>query len=187
MYASVCVWVCEGVYVFEGVRVWWCVCGCVCVWGYMFVCVCMQLRVCGCLCSRVSEGVWLAAYLVGVRICMWGCMCVCVFVCEYEGECLCVSEEVCVCAGVSIWRCVCMCVCISLYFGGKLLFMLICLKTYLKTKCLRRSLMILLLRFFGLLCSSLLFFPQRFGWYVHRPSSGGCRIREPSRPAGHIA
>ena len=37
------------------------------------------------------------------------------------------------------------------------------------------------LRFFGLLSSSLLLFPQRFGRYVLRPSSGICRIREPSR------
>ena len=33
------------------------------------------------------------------------------------------------------------------------------------------------LRFFGLLSSSLLLFPQRFGWYVLRPSSGVCRTR----------
>ena len=37
------------------------------------------------------------------------------------------------------------------------------------------------LRFFGLLSSSLLLFPQRFGQYVLRPSSGVCRTREPSR------
>ena len=37
------------------------------------------------------------------------------------------------------------------------------------------------LRFFGLLSSSLLLFPQCFGRYVLRPSSGVCRIREPSR------
>ena len=37
------------------------------------------------------------------------------------------------------------------------------------------------LRVFGLLSSSLLLFPQRFGWYVLRPSSGVCRTREPSR------
>ena len=36
------------------------------------------------------------------------------------------------------------------------------------------------LRFFGLLFSSLLF-PQRFGQYVLRPSSGVCRTWEPSR------
>ena len=36
------------------------------------------------------------------------------------------------------------------------------------------------LRFFGLLSSSLSF-PQRFGRYVFRPSSGVCRTREPSR------
>ena len=39
----------------------------------------------------------------------------------------------------------------------------------------------LLLRVFGLLSSSLLLFPQRFGWYVHRPSSGVCLTREPLR------
>ena len=37
------------------------------------------------------------------------------------------------------------------------------------------------LRVFGLLSSSLLLFPQRFGRYVLRPSSGVCRTREPSR------
>ena len=37
------------------------------------------------------------------------------------------------------------------------------------------------LRFFRLLSSSLLLFPQHFGWYVLRPSSGVCRTREPSR------
>ena len=37
------------------------------------------------------------------------------------------------------------------------------------------------LRFFGLLSSSLSLFPQRFGRYVLRPSSGVCRTREPSR------
>ena len=37
------------------------------------------------------------------------------------------------------------------------------------------------LSFFGLLSSSLLLFPQRFGRYVLRPSSGVCRTREPSR------
>ena len=36
------------------------------------------------------------------------------------------------------------------------------------------------LRVFGLLSSSLLFFPQHFGWYVFRPSSGVCRTQEPS-------
>ena len=36
------------------------------------------------------------------------------------------------------------------------------------------------LRFFGLLSSSLLLFPQRFGRYVLRPSLGVCRTREPS-------
>ena len=36
------------------------------------------------------------------------------------------------------------------------------------------------LRVFSVLSSSLLLFPQRFGRYVHRPSSGVCRIREPS-------
>ena len=35
-------------------------------------------------------------------------------------------------------------------------------------------------RVFGLLSSSLLLFPQRFGRYVLRPSSGVCRTREPS-------
>ena len=37
------------------------------------------------------------------------------------------------------------------------------------------------LRVFGLLFSSLLLFPQRFGRYVLRPSFGVCRTREPSR------
>ena len=37
------------------------------------------------------------------------------------------------------------------------------------------------LRVFGLLSSSLLLFPQRFGRYLLRPSSGVCRTREPSR------
>ena len=37
------------------------------------------------------------------------------------------------------------------------------------------------LRVFGLLSSSSLLFPQSFGRYVLRPSSGVCRIREPSR------
>ena len=37
------------------------------------------------------------------------------------------------------------------------------------------------LRVFGQLFSSLLLFPQRFGWYVLRPSSGVCWTREPSR------
>ena len=48
---------------------------------------------------------------------------------------------------------------------------------------LRRSLMIffLSLRVFELLSSSLLLFPQRFGRYVLRPSSGVCRTREPTR------
>ena len=36
------------------------------------------------------------------------------------------------------------------------------------------------LRVFGLL-SSILLFPQRFGRYVLRPSSGACRTREPTR------
>ena len=36
------------------------------------------------------------------------------------------------------------------------------------------------LMFFGLLSSSLLLFPQHFGWYVLQPSSGVCRTREPS-------
>ena len=34
---------------------------------------------------------------------------------------------------------------------------------------------------FGLLSSSLLLFPQHFGWYVLRSSSGVCRTRETSR------
>ena len=37
------------------------------------------------------------------------------------------------------------------------------------------------LRVCGLLSSSLLLFPQRFGRYVIQPSSGVCRTREPSR------
>ena len=37
------------------------------------------------------------------------------------------------------------------------------------------------LRVFGLLSLCLLLFPQRFGWYVLRPSSGVCRTRKPSR------
>ena len=37
------------------------------------------------------------------------------------------------------------------------------------------------LRVFGLLSSSLLLFPQRFGWYVLQPFSGICRTRELSR------
>ena len=40
------------------------------------------------------------------------------------------------------------------------------------------------IRFFGLLSSFLLLFPQRFGRYVLRPSSGVCRTREPSRNFG---
>ena len=39
-----------------------------------------------------------------------------------------------------------------------------------------KKLRFLSLRFFGLLSSSLLLFPQRFGWYVLRPFSGVCRI-----------
>ena len=39
----------------------------------------------------------------------------------------------------------------------------------------------LLLRVFRLLSSSLLLFPQRFGRYIIRPSSGVRRTREPSR------
>ena len=42
-------------------------------------------------------------------------------------------------------------------------------------------LLFLSLRFFGLLSSSLLLFPQRFGRYVLRPSSGVYPTREPSR------
>ena len=38
-----------------------------------------------------------------------------------------------------------------------------------------------LLRVFGLSSSSLLLFPQRFGRYVHRPSSNICRTREPTQ------
>ena len=37
------------------------------------------------------------------------------------------------------------------------------------------------LRVFGLLSSSLLLFPQRFGWYVLQLSSGVCRTWEPTR------
>ena len=37
------------------------------------------------------------------------------------------------------------------------------------------------LRVFGVLSSFLLLFPQRFGRYVLRPSSGVCRTWEPSR------
>ena len=37
------------------------------------------------------------------------------------------------------------------------------------------------LRVFGLLSSSLLLFPQRFGRYNFRPSSDVCRTREPTR------
>ena len=37
------------------------------------------------------------------------------------------------------------------------------------------------LRVFGLLSSSLLLFPQRFGRYVLQPYSGICRTQEPSR------
>ena len=37
------------------------------------------------------------------------------------------------------------------------------------------------LRVFGLFSSSLLLFPQHFGRYVLRPSSGVCRTREPSQ------
>ena len=37
------------------------------------------------------------------------------------------------------------------------------------------------LRVYGLLSSSLFLFPQRFGRYVLRPSSGVCRTLEPSR------
>ena len=40
---------------------------------------------------------------------------------------------------------------------------------------------LLSIRVFGLLSSSLLLFPQRFGRYVLQPSSGVCRTREPSR------
>ena len=36
------------------------------------------------------------------------------------------------------------------------------------------------LRVFELLSSSSLLFPQRFGWYILRTSSGVCRTREPS-------
>ena len=36
------------------------------------------------------------------------------------------------------------------------------------------------LRIFGLFSSSLLLFPQHFGWYVLRPSSGVCRTWEPT-------
>ena len=36
------------------------------------------------------------------------------------------------------------------------------------------------LRVFGILSLSLLLFPQRFGWYVLRPSSGVCQTQEPS-------
>ena len=58
----------------------------------------------------------------------------------------------------------------------------------LKTKCYICCLNIwdeagwfLSLRFFGLLSSSLLLFPQRFGRHVLRPSSGVFRTLEPSR------
>ena len=49
---------------------------------------------------------------------------------------------------------------------------------YLLSESFRWSLMIFLsLRVFGLLSSSLLLFPQRFGRYVHPSSSGVCRTR----------
>ena len=41
-----------------------------------------------------------------------------------------------------------------------------------------RRVRLLSLRVFGLLSSSLLIFPQRFGWYVLWPSSGVCRTRK---------
>ena len=43
------------------------------------------------------------------------------------------------------------------------------------------KLILITLRFFGLLSSSLLLFSQRFGWCVLWPSSGVCRTREPPR------
>ena len=49
---------------------------------------------------------------------------------------------------------------------------------FLTVKCLQ---IFLSLRVFGLLSSSLLLFPQRFGRYILRPSSGVCRTQEPSR------
>ena len=45
----------------------------------------------------------------------------------------------------------------------------------------KRNSQYLSLRVFGLLSSSLLSFPQRFGRYVLRPSSGVYRTREPSQ------
>ena len=51
-------------------------------------------------------------------------------------------------------------------------------KNYSETN---RKTRFLSLRIFGLLSSSLLLFPQRFGQYVLRRSSGICRTGEPSR------
>ena len=45
----------------------------------------------------------------------------------------------------------------------------------------RQAFNFLSLRVLGLLSSSLLLFPQRFGRYVLQPSSGVSRTREPSR------
>ena len=54
------------------------------------------------------------------------------------------------------------------------------INSYLLSKFLRRRVMILSLRAFGPFSSSLLLFPQHFGRYVLRPSSGVCQTREPS-------
>ena len=61
---------------------------------------------------------------------------------------------------------------VSRYLGQ----ILVCTKTF----CQYRQILFLSLRFFRLLSSPLLLFPQRFGRYVLRPSSGVCRTREPS-------
>ena len=63
-------------------------------------------------------------------------------------------------------------------------FRLICPPPFFRcllSEFLRQSLMIFIINVFGLLSLSLLLFPQRFGWYVLRPSSGVCQTRESTR------
>ena len=66
------------------------------------------------------------------------------------------------------------------YKGWKNTQVNIGMKIHALSEFLRRSLMIFIIKAFGLLSSPLLLSPQRFGRYVFRPSSGVYRTREPT-------
>ena len=125
-YVSLCVCVCDTVWVRVCVFVCMHIYVCVCLWACRFMCVCICVHAHLCVCVFVGMHIYVclcACTFMCVCVCGHAHLCVCVFVCMHIYVCVCVFVGMHIYVCVCLWACTFMCVCV---FVGMHIYVCVC-------------------------------------------------------------